>query len=107
MPRYVPKRLIQYNHQAPKNPQDCPLAPAPRQFGKDSQRLNKPDTSALLPANNKLRIQKIVDSFLYYCRAVNNTTLNPLNVIGSEQSKPTKLTKKKSNQLLDYMATHP
>ena len=50
---------------------------------------------------------KIVGSFLYYGRAVDNTTLNPLNVIGSEQAKTKQLTEQKANQLLDYMDTHP
>jgi hypothetical protein len=44
---------------------------------------------------------------LYYARAVNPTVLMPLNDIAMEQTKATEKTQTTTNQLLDYLATHP
>jgi hypothetical protein len=44
---------------------------------------------------------------LYYARAVDPTVLMPLNDIATEQTKATEKTQAATNQLLDYIATHP
>jgi hypothetical protein len=44
---------------------------------------------------------------LYYARAVDLTVLMPLNDIATEQTKATEKTQAATNQLLDYLATHP
>jgi hypothetical protein len=44
---------------------------------------------------------------LYYARAVDQTVLMPLNDIATEQTKATGKTQASTNQLLDYLATHP
>jgi hypothetical protein len=44
---------------------------------------------------------------LYYARAVDPTVLMPLNDIATEQTKATEKTKATTNQMLDYLATHP
>jgi hypothetical protein len=44
---------------------------------------------------------------LYYARAVDPTILMPLNDIATEQTKSTEKTQAATNQLLDYLATHP
>jgi hypothetical protein len=44
---------------------------------------------------------------LYYTRAVDPTVLMPLNDIATEQTKATEKTQAATNQLLDYLATHP
>jgi hypothetical protein len=44
---------------------------------------------------------------LYYTRAVDPTVLMPLNDIPTEQAKATEKTQAATNQLLDYLATHP
>jgi hypothetical protein len=44
---------------------------------------------------------------LYYARAVDPTVLMPLNDIATEQTKATEKTQAATNQLLDYLATHP
>jgi hypothetical protein len=54
-----------------------------------------------------LTIQKVTESVLYYARAVDPTVLMPLNDITTEQTKATKKTQAATNQLLDYLATHP
>jgi hypothetical protein len=44
---------------------------------------------------------------LYYARAVDPTVLMPLNDIATEKTKATEKTQAATNQLLDYLATHP
>jgi hypothetical protein len=44
---------------------------------------------------------------LYYARAVDPTVLMPLNEIATEKTKATEKTQAATNQLLDYLATHP
>jgi hypothetical protein len=44
---------------------------------------------------------------LYYARAVDPTVLMPLNDITMEQTKATEKTQAATNQLLNYLATHP
>jgi hypothetical protein len=44
---------------------------------------------------------------LYYARAVDPTVLMPLNDIATEQTKATEKTQAATNQMLEYLATHP
>jgi hypothetical protein len=44
---------------------------------------------------------------LYYAQAVDPTVSMPLNDITMEQTKATKKTQAATDQLLDYLATHP
>jgi hypothetical protein len=50
---------------------------------------------------------KVTGSVLYYARAVDPTVLMPLNDIATEQTKATEKTQAVTDQLLDYLATHP
>jgi hypothetical protein len=50
---------------------------------------------------------RVTGSILYYARAVDPTVLMPLNDITTEQTKATEKTQAATNQLLDYLATHP
>ena len=65
------------------------------------------DQGKLLEDSNKKFIQQVLGTFLYYARAIYITILLALNDIIKQQAKPTKSTKKRVNQLFDYMATHP
>jgi hypothetical protein len=60
-----------------------------------------------LTAQKCLTIQKVTGSVLYYAIAVEPTVLIPLNDIATEQTKATAKTQAATNQLLDYLATHP
>ena len=88
-------------------PQHCPYTPNPIVYGKVNQALTPGDTSPLLDAADKRRIQQIVGSFLYYARAVDPTILMALSAIAAQQSAPTNETLGRVNQFLDYMWTHP
>ena len=57
MPTYVAKQLEKYKHRKPSTPQDCPLAPALRSYGKAAQKPTPIDASSLLPNEEKRFIQ--------------------------------------------------
>jgi hypothetical protein len=60
-----------------------------------------------LTATQCITIQKVTGSVLYYARAVDPTVLMPLNDIATEQTNATEKTQAATNQMLDYMDTHP
>jgi hypothetical protein len=65
------------------------------------------DETPPLTSQQCLTIQKVTGSVLYYARAVDPTVLMPLNDIAMEQTKANEKRKAATNQLLDYLATHP
>jgi hypothetical protein len=81
--------------------------PNPITCGKDNQAITPSNTSPLLDATGKKRIQQIVGSFLYYASAVNPTILMSVSAITAQQSAPTEEILKHVNQFLDYMWVHP
>jgi hypothetical protein len=107
MPKYVMKQLTRYSHPVPLKPQHYSVAPTPVTYGKNNQAPNPTNDSPLLDDASKKRIQQVVGSFLYYARAVNPTILIALSDITTQQSAPTENTKRRVNQFLDYMWTHP
>jgi hypothetical protein len=73
----------------------------------DNQAPNPTNNSHLLDIASKKRIQQIVRSFLYYAQAVDPTILMALSNMATQQSAPTKNTKKRVKQFLDYVWMHP
>jgi hypothetical protein len=107
MSKYVMKQMTHYAHPAPLKPQPCPYSPNPISYGKDKQAPTPTDGSPLLDADGKKHIQQIVGSFLYYAHAVDPTILMALSDIATQQLAPTVNTKKRVDQFLDYMWSHP
>jgi hypothetical protein len=65
------------------------------------------DETPPLTAQQCLTIQKVTGSVLYCAREVDPTVLMPLNDIATEQTKVTAKMQAATNQMLDYLATHP
>jgi hypothetical protein len=65
------------------------------------------DITPSLTAQQCLTIRKVTGSVLYYAIAVDLTVLMPLNDIATEQTKATEKTQAATNQMMDYLATHP
>jgi len=65
------------------------------------------NNSAPLSDAERLRIQQIAGTFLFYARCVDPTIRVALSSIAETQSKPTQATAKAAHMLLDYLATHP
>jgi hypothetical protein len=106
MPGYVSNVLSKFQHDAPKHPQHTPSRYGTPLYGAKTQYATKDETPPLT-AQQCLTIQKVTGSVLYYARAVDPTVLMPLNDIAMEQTKATEKTQAATNQLLDYLATHP
>jgi hypothetical protein len=106
MPGYVYNVLSKFQHDVPKYPQHTPSRYVTPVHVAKTQYATKYETPPLT-AIQCLTIQKITGSVLYYARAVYPTVLMPLNDIALEQTKATKNTQAATNQLLDYLSTHP
>ena len=81
MPNYVQKKLVEYQHMAPKRQQHCPFEPNPIRYGKKSDEIVDEKPSPPLDEKGKKFIQKVVGSFLFYARAVDMTILHSLSAI--------------------------
>jgi hypothetical protein len=106
MPVYVSNILSKLQHDSPKHPQHTPSRYDTPVYGAKTQYATRDDTPPLT-AQQCLTIQKVTGSVLYYARAVDPTILMPLNDIATEQIKATEKTQAATNQMLDYLATHP
>jgi hypothetical protein len=106
MPGYVSNVLSKFQHDAPKHRQYTPSGYVTPVYGAKTQYATKDETPPLTP-QQCLTIQKVTGSVLYYARAVDRTVLMPLDDIAMEQTKATEKTQAATNQLLDYLATHP
>jgi hypothetical protein len=105
-PGYVSNVLSKFQHDAPKHPQHTPSRYVTPVYGAKTHYATKDETPPLT-AQQYLTIQKVTRSVLYYARAVDPTVLMPLNDIVTEQTKATEKMQAATNQLLDYLATHP
>ena len=84
MPEYVKKALTKLGHTPPATPQNAPHRWVPITYGKKIQNAQIDDTTPLLPELEIRHIQRVVGSFLYYARAVDNTIHPALNSLGSK-----------------------
>jgi hypothetical protein len=106
MPGYVATFLIKFQHYTPKHPHHTPSRYFMPVYGANTQYATQDETPPLT-AKHCLNIEKFIGSILYYARAVDPTFPMPLNDIATEQTKSTEKTQAATNQLLDYLATHP
>jgi hypothetical protein len=106
MPGCVSNVLSKFQHDSPKHPQHTPSRYVTPVYGAKTQYATKDETPPLT-AKQCLTIQKVTGSVLYYARAVDPTVLMPLNDIATEKTKATEKTQAATNQMLDYLATHP
>jgi hypothetical protein len=106
MPGYVSNVLSKFQHDSPKHPQHTPSRYVTSVYSANTQYAMRDETPPLT-AQQRLTIQKVTGSVLYYARAVDPTVLMPLNDIAMEQTKATEKRQAATNQMLDYLATHP
>jgi hypothetical protein len=106
MPGCVSNVLSKFQHDAPKHPQHTPSRYVTPVYGDKTQYATKDETPPLT-AQQCLTIQKVTGSVFYYAWAMDTTVSMPLSDIATEQTKATEKTQAATNQLLDYLATHP
>jgi hypothetical protein len=86
---YVPKALMQFQHQAPNKPHHQPYPHIKPNCRAKVQHAKDTDTSKLLPKEDKKIIQEVIGTFLYYARCVDGTMLAALGSIATQQLYPT------------------
>jgi hypothetical protein len=106
IPGYVSNVLSKFQHDSPKHPQHTPSWYVTPVYGDKTQYATR-DETPLLTSQQCLTIQTVTGSVLYYARAVDPTVLMPINDIATEQTKATEKTPAATNQMLDYLETHP
>ena len=106
MPGYVQKALLRFKHSKPHKPVHSPHPYTEIQYGAKTQ-YAEVDDSTPLDQDEKLRLQQVIGTFLYYARAVDNTMLASLGSLAGAQSQVTQKTMQAMMQLLNYAATHP
>jgi len=107
MPEYVPEALKHFKHECPRGKQTSPHAHTPISYGAKQQFATQEPPAAPLNKEGKLFVQQVLDTFLYYARAVDCTMLVALSAIAAEQASPTEATMRKVEQFLDYAASQP
>jgi hypothetical protein len=107
MPEYIPKLLQRFSPGRTIRGPASPATPAPHTNGAAAPAEPIDHDSPPLTPDQKLRLQEIVGSFLYYARAVDCTMLTAVNHIASEQSRGTQHVIAIAERLLSYAASYP
>jgi hypothetical protein len=105
MPGYVAKVLNRFQHPPPGKPEHSPHPWTAPTYGAVTQLSAPGDTSPTLATSEKLRLQEIIGTLLYYARAVDCTMLVALSSLAAAPT--TQATAKAITQLLNYASTHP
>ncbi len=103
----VPEALLRFQHKTPKMPQHQPYPHIKPTYGATRQYAEANNMSELLSKENKMYIQEVFGTFLYYARCVDSSMLPALGTLATQQATPTKNTMKKIKQFLDYASTNP
>jgi hypothetical protein len=102
MPGYINNALAHFKHERPKRKQYSPHRHVAPIYGAHAQYVEPEKASHLLDKSNKMNVQAVTGTLLYYARAVNSTILTALNTIATQQAAPTESTLEEVKQLLDY-----
>jgi len=110
MPGYIENLPIKFKHPRPTKQRLSPYKCLPIFYGAKAQLTPEAASSELLDEHRKRRIQEIVDSLLYYARAVDNKLLVALSAIAARQAYATVATEQAatsfSTMLLPIQLTH-
>jgi hypothetical protein len=75
LPGYGAKALNRFQHPPPNKPEYSPHASTDPTYGTTSQCSSPEDTSPKLDAPERLKLQEIIGTLLYYVRAIGCTML--------------------------------
>jgi hypothetical protein len=105
MPGYVAKALHRFQHPTPKKAEYAPYKITAPTYSSAPQLSTPIDESPNLNASEKLWLQEVVGTLLYYARAIGCTMLVALGTITAART--THATAQAVIQLLKYAATNP
>ena len=94
-------------HETPPQPQHSSYVIALKKYGKDAHDPLPPDERLPVSKDKIKKIQGVVGRILLYARGVDSTFLVGLNSIAIQQTSATDNIPKRTEDLLDYAATHP
>jgi hypothetical protein len=106
MPGYIQRALLRFEHPLPHRREDSPHEWSAPVYGA-RQQYAKTDDSAEADAADKLRIQEVLGTLLYYGRAIDCTLLAAIGSIACQQAQPTRRTVDAIVRLLNYVASNP
>jgi hypothetical protein len=106
MPHYVKSALHKFQHRPPSRKHLAPSRYTPPNYGA-KQQLTTLDTADDITPPQRLTLQRVVGTFLYYARAVDPTMLHALNTLASAQAKGTQTTVQSMTDFMNYCATYP
>ena len=93
-------------HPPSSEPKHAPPRWIPKIYGQKLHLAPTEDVSKILGTQGTKHIQRVVGSFLYYARAIENSIHPALNDITAAQSAPTGKTKDSTIMLMDYLYTY-
>ena len=99
--------LAKLEHPSLTKQRHTPHRWVPKIYGQKVNMTPSADISELLSKEEATHIQRVVGSFIYYARALDNNILTAVNEIATTQAPPTKRTKDATIVLMDYLYTHP
>jgi hypothetical protein len=105
MPGYIAKALQRFQHQVSPKPEHSPHPWTAPTYGANTQYSTPMDATPKLDDAERLCLQEIIGTLLYYARAVDCTMLVALGSLSV--AKTTNATAQAVTQLLNYTATHP
>ena len=91
----------------PKKPQLSPHKHIDISYGYSVQYAVEADSSPPLDSLGIKRVQDIINSLLYYARAVNNKLIVTLSAIGDKQAPATEHTSASITKLIEYIVMYP
>ncbi len=97
VPGYLQKAFTRFKHKMPVKIQNSLHPHVILQYGAKMQYAKEDDESPPLSKKETKYIQAVAGTLLYYARAVDTTILPSLNLIATEQTKPTQETMKTAN----------
>jgi len=106
MENYVTKALQKFQHKISNRKYHSPSKYTPPKYGQKIQ-MTQTDTSKPLTKTEIKDLQKVIGTFLFYSRAIDNTMAHALSTIASAQSSGTQKTREAMIHFLNYCATHP
>jgi hypothetical protein len=106
VPKFVDEGRSKHQHLSPKFAQHAPHLWSKPVCGQKAQHATA-DTSSSLDKKGTARVQGVSGTFLHHGRAIDHTVLPALKKISNNQARPTEITSKACDHLMDCLATHP
>jgi hypothetical protein len=107
MAGYIKHALQRFHHPAPAHPERSPHLWERPDYGSKSQLTPVIDTSEPITPEEKLRLQEVLGTLLYYAGAIDSTLLRAFSELSTEQANRTRKTPFKLNELLNYCHSNP